>query len=58
MYRQHESPYKLENRLAEAKAEYRKAVEENASEEDLISLYENILDLEERVNFAWQDYNE
>ena len=51
MYRQYENPYKLEEQLKELKEEYN-----NTTDEDrLISLSESIAELEERVNFAWQD---
>ena len=55
MYRQYENPYNLEKALEKVREEYRKAAEENADEETLISLHEDIEDLEERVNFAWVD---
>ena len=55
MYRQYENPYTLEDRLAEAKADYTQALENGADEDTLISLAETIHELEERVNFAWQD---
>jgi hypothetical protein len=48
MYRQYEDPYVLEQKLAEAKKQFA----ENPLDEDLaIEVHE----LEERVNFAWQD---
>ena len=51
MYRQYENPYKLEEQLKELKEEYH-----NTTDEDkLISLSESIAELEERINFAWQD---
>ena len=55
MYRQYEDPYKLEQQLAEAKAIYRRAIEEKADEDVLMDLAIEIHELEERVNFAWQD---
>ena len=55
MYRQYEDPYKLEDQLAEAKAIYRRAVEEGIDEDVLMNLSMDINELEERVNFAWQD---
>ena len=55
MYRQYENPYELENQLDELKKEYEKAVKENADEDILINLAENIAELKERINFAWQD---
>ena len=51
MYRQYENPYRLEGWLAELKE--RRA---NATDEDeIISLDEDIAELKERINFAWQD---
>ena len=55
MYRQYEDPYKLQKRLEEIKKEYRAAVEEKADENTLIYLQMDIAELEERINFAWQD---
>lgn len=55
MYRQYENPYKLEKQLEELKAKMHKAVEENADEETLMSFAYDIAELEERINFAWQD---
>lgn len=51
MYRQYENPYNLESQLRELKAEYKTETDEDR----LIDLMEEILDLEERINFAWQD---
>ena len=48
MYRQYEDPYKLEDQLAEA----RKQLAENPENENLAL---DVHELEERVNFAWQD---
>ena len=55
MYRSYENPFKLEDQLREAREEYnrRKAAGEDAY--DLIELAIEINDLEQRVNFAWQD---
>lgn len=55
MYRQYENPYTLEKQLEELKKEYCTAVENNADEDTLISLKMSIAELEERINFAWQD---
>lgn len=55
MYRQYENPYKLEEQLKELKEEYHKAIEEDEDEETLINLECFIAELEERINFAWQD---
>ena len=48
IYRQYEDPYALEQQLAEA----RKELTENPDNEDLAL---KVHELEERVNFAWQD---
>lgn len=55
MYRQYENPYKLENQLEELKEEYQKAIDENADEETIMSLTQDIAELRDRINFAWQD---
>ncbi len=55
MYRQYENPYVLEKQLEKLKAEYCTAVNNDADEETLSSLQMNIAELEERINFAWQD---
>lgn len=55
MYRQYENPWKLEDQLAESKALYRRAKEEGADEDTLMDLALEVHELEERVNFAWQD---
>ena len=57
MYRQYENPYKLNKYLCELEAEYQTLIEMgvDADEEDFIDLYEEILDIKERINFAWQD---
>lgn len=48
IYRQNEDPWELEQQLAEAK----KRLAENPLNEDLAL---DVHELEERVNFAWQD---
>lgn len=58
MYRQYENPYKLEKQLEELKEEYCTAVEANADEDILANLAYDIAELEERINFAWQDDEE
>ena len=55
IYRQYENPWKLEDELAEAKALYRRAVEEGIDENTLMDMALEINELEDRVNFAWQD---
>ena len=51
MYRQYENPHTLQERLEKIKEEYNK--ETNMDRK--IDLYETIAELEERINFAWQD---
>lgn len=48
MYRQYEDPWKLEDQLAEAK---QRLAEDPLNEDLALEVHE----LEERVNFAWQD---
>jgi hypothetical protein len=48
IYRQHEDPWELEKQLAEAK----ERLAENPENEDFAL---DVHELEERVNFAWQD---
>lgn len=55
MYRQYEDPYALEEQLAELKEQYCTAVEEGVDDEVLINMQMEINELEERINFAWQD---
>ena len=55
MYRQYEDPYELEKQLKELRREYSNAKENNAGENTLIELSQDIHELEERANFAWQD---
>ena len=57
MYRQYENPYELNKYFCELEAEYQTLIEMgvDADEEDFIDLYEEILDIKERINFAWQD---
>ena len=58
MYRQYENPYELEKMLEKLKKEYDNAIKTNADEETLIYLHFKIDDLEERINFAYQDQEE
>jgi hypothetical protein len=48
IYRQYEDPYTLEQQLTEAK----QRLTENPDNEDLAL---DVYDLEQRINFAWQD---
>lgn len=51
MYRQYENPHTLQERLEKIKEEYNKETDMDRK----IDLYETIAELEERINFAWQD---
>ena len=50
MYRDYEDPYKLQELLTQA--EYRLI---GADPYEAIDIHEEIADLKERLNFAWQD---
>lgn len=58
MYRQYEKPNTLKEALTNLKREYKLALENNADDEILISLHDDIEDLEERLNFSYQDMEE
>ena len=51
MYRRYENPYRLEEHLAKLKE--RRA--NTTDEDEIMSLDEDIAELKERINFAWQD---
>ncbi len=59
MYRQYENPRMLQVQLDIKKKEYAERLAKCESEDeryDIIEMYTEIIsDLEERVNFAWQD---
>lgn len=56
MYRTYENPRTLEDALADAKERYEAMKwDANADLDDLRELKEEIEDLRQRVNFAWQD---
>lgn len=55
MYRQYENPEALESQLEDAKKRLAEAIANNADTSVLEDLHDTIMDLEERVNFAWQD---
>lgn len=55
MYRQHEDPYELEKKLKALKEELHKAYQLGADVDELQDLHLEVHELEERVNFAWQD---
>lgn len=56
MYRQYENPWKLEDRLEAARERLEIAKQEDPGNDGLIiDLVLEVQELEERVNFAWQD---
>lgn len=55
MYRRYENPFELQDLLEEKKAEFQARKEAGEDMEDLIDLAIDIEDLEQRINFAWQD---
>ena len=58
MYRQYNNPYELEKELKKAKERLARLQAENADEDSILSAYEDVQILEEKVNFAWQDDEE
>ena len=56
VYRRYEDPYKLERLLYDAKKDYENALACEPENTDLlVSIAEDVAELEERLNFAWQD---
>ncbi len=55
IYRQYGNPYELGRRLEELQLIYNNAKKNNADEDTLIELSQDINDLKERINFAWAD---
>lgn len=55
MYRQYENPRKLERELEELKAEMESMDLDDLDLDDLMFYHERKAELEERINFAWQD---
>lgn len=55
MYRQYENPRSLEKQLKELKEKYKTLLDQDLDEDSLISMHEDIADLEERVDHAWSD---
>ena len=51
----YENPRLLEKQLKRLKEEYKILLEQDADLDSLFEMKENISELEERVNFAWQD---
>ena len=57
MYRQYEDPYKLERLLHDAETALDNAMRYNPDDKDLLlTLQEEVRDLWERTQYAWQDY--
>lgn len=55
MYRQYEDPYRLGEQLQQARDAYEQARLAGEDTDTLIDMAMEIAELEERVNFAWQD---
>jgi len=55
LYRQYEDPYEIQSMLNAARAEYNREINSGRNPEDLIDEMIRIHELEERLNFAWQD---
>ena len=55
MYRQYEDPRALQKMVEQAQEKYNRRIAEGADEEERLDLYNDIEDLKERENFAWQD---
>lgn len=56
MYRQYEDPRELEKQLQRAKENLEDAMRSGElDDEELYYLYMDVRELEDRVNFAWQD---
>ena len=57
MYRQYEDPYMLERKIERLEIEMQEAIAHD--DEDLqISIGEELAELNDRLNFAWQDDEE
>lgn len=55
IYRQHENPHELEERLEKLKEELHKAYQLGADVYELQDLELELAELKDRINFAWQD---
>lgn len=55
MFRQYQDPWMLQDRLAKAQADLAAAIEAGESDETIFYLHEDVEELREKVNFAWQD---
>ena len=54
MYRQYENPYEIENLIERAEIEMQEAIAMN-DEDAQISIAQELADLNDRLNYAWQD---
>lgn len=54
MYRQYEDPYEIERKLERAEIEMQEAIA-IGDEQMQIDLAQEIAELNDRLNFAWQD---
>ena len=54
MYRSYEDPYMIEQELEAAEIEMQEAIAKD-DEQRIMDLAEEIAELKERLNFAWQD---
>ena len=56
MFRQYENPHELEERLESLRERFERAkIEEPENEDYIIDLYIEVAELEDRINFAYQD---
>lgn len=58
MYRRYENPGKVQELLRIAEAAYERAIAEGADDDRLFDLYGDVLDLKDRLRFAWADQEE
>mgnify|MGYP000025617301 FL=1 len=58
MYRDYESPGLIKRQVEELRKDYCCLVDANASEDEIIEIRQSILDLEYRLNLAYQDEEE
>lgn len=58
MYRQYENPRTLERQLEDAERRLSDARARGAEVEELMDLQDEVDELRERANFAWQDEEE
>ena len=55
MYRQYQNPLDLEASLRRAKEALTAALDKNEDMDRIVSLHDDVEDLEARVRFAWDD---